>query len=428
MPSMNKKHFPAAVVLFALIGLSLLTPLPWNKARSAGHGNSPAVQIGETDLRIRLGSPADSCKAREIDKLLQEAYEKGAFSGQVLYAENGKVLYNRCFGFSDVRRHRDSIRPYTAFQLASVSKPFTAVAVMQLYQDGKIDIRKPVKEYLPDFPFEEITVEHLLQHRSGLRNYIYVADRYWPDKKKPLSNRDITPLLKKYVNHLDFPPGSRFLYCNTNYAYLALIVEEISGLPFAEYFDKNIAQPLGMERTFVYDPANPLSDSVARGYSYSRRTGFYKRNPDFLDGVVGDKGLYSTAEDLYRFDQALYRDDFLPDSIRSLMFTPAVELSPGHDGDYGLGFRIKQDTSGHVIVFHNGWWKGYRSYFTHDYQRNRTLIWLNNRSDVTVNPYIEKIFEIAGSYYPEEARQEASYANKAESRMTDRNETYGSTE
>lgn len=426
---MNKRHFPTAAMLFA-VSLSLLTPLPWNKARSARYGENHAPHVQEADPRTRLSNAIDSCKAREIDHLLQDAYEKGAFSGQVLYAEKGKVLYNRCFGFSNVRSRRDSIRPESAFQLASLSKPFTAVAVMQLYQNGKIDIGKPVKEYLPDFPFENITVKHLLQHRSGLKNYIYIADRYWTDKKKPLTNRDITPLMAKYGKTLDFKPGSRFRYCNTNYAYLALLVEEIAGMDFAEYFDKNIARPLGMTRTFVYDPENPRTDSIVSGYSYSRRNGFYKRYPDYLDGVVGDKGLYSTAEDIFRFDQALYSPEFLADSIRTLMFTPAVELKPGHEGDYGMGFRIKQDTSGYQTVFHNGWWKGFRTYFTHDYLSKRTLIWLNNRSDVTINPYIERIFEIVGSYYPQERRsaQKENPVTRMENRFMDQNETYGSLE
>ncbi len=417
------------------MGVALFTPLPWTRAQSGQQESRSLPSNEEEVLRAMYEKALDSAKSARIDKLLTHAYSRGGFSGQVLLAEKGKVLYHKCFGFSNIRARRDSILPGSTFQLASLSKPFTAVAVMQLYQHGKIDIYKPVKEYLEDFPFEDITVEHLLRHRSGLKNYIYIADKYWPDKKRYLRNADISPLLARYGKTLDFKPGARFKYCNTNYAYLALLVEKITGQSFGRYFDENISGPLGMENTFVFDAKNPQmpDKDIVSGYSYSRRTGFYKRYPDYLDGVVGDKGLFSTAQDIFLFDQALYRSDLLADSIIRLMFTPAEELTSSHDNDYGLGFRIRQDTAGHRIVFHNGWWKGFRTYFIHDYQCERTIVWLNNRSDVTINPYISKIFEIVDSSQehfpapePMMAKDEKFMPDSTTMQIAD--ETYGSKE
>ncbi len=417
------------------MGVALFTPLPWTRAQSGQQESRSLPSNEEEVLRAMYEKALDSAKSARIDKLLTHAYSRGGFSGQVLLAEKGKVLYHKCFGFSNIRARRDSILPGSTFQLASLSKPFTAVAVMQLYQHGKIDIYKPVKEYLEDFPFEDITVEHLLRHRSGLKNYIYIADKYWPDKKRYLRNADISPLLARYGKTLDFKPGARFKYCNTNYAYLALLVEKITGKSFGRYFDENISGPLGMENTFVFDAKNPQmpDKDIVSGYSYSRRTGFYKRYPDYLDGVVGDKGLFSTAQDIFLFDQALYRSDLLADSIIRLMFTPAEELTSSHDNDYGLGFRIRQDTAGHRIVFHNGWWKGFRTYFIHDYQCERTIVWLNNRSDVTINPYISKIFEIVDSSQehfpapePMMAKDEKFMPDSTTMQIAD--ETYGSKE
>lgn len=399
MPA-QKKHLSISLVL-ALIGLSFFTPIPWNEAFSAHSMKEIAVPQVEKDTvctSVNLRCHADSCKADEIDRMLQNVYKKGAFSGQVLYAENGHVLYSQSFGFSDVRRRRDSIQSQNIFQLASLSKPFTAVAIMQLYQHGKIDINQKVKTYLEDFPFESITVKNLLQHRSGLKNYIYIADRHWVDKKKPLSLDTLSFLMKKYGNSLDFKPDSRFRYCNTNYAYLAQIVEKVSGMSFADYFQKYIAQPLGMESTFVYDAHKPWPEKAVNGYSYSRRNGFYKRWPDYLDGIPGDKGLFSNTQDIFRFDQALYNEDFLADSIIQMMFTPARPFNEQHRSDYGIGFRTKVDEKDYQIVYHNGWWKGFRTYYIHDFKSQRTLIWLCNRSDVTINPYIERIFEIADRY------------------------------
>lgn len=428
------KHFSASVLLL-LLGITLFTPFPWNKVQSGQQEEYVTVQSEEDILQALYEKALDSAKYVRIDQLLTQAYRRGGFSGQVLLAEKGKVLYNKCFGYSNIRACRDSIGPESSFQLASLSKPFTATAVMLLYQQGKIDINAPVKEYLPDFPFNDITVTHLLQHRSGLKNYIYIADKYWPNKKQYLKNTDISPLLARYGRTLDFKPGTRFKYCNTNYAYLALLVEKITGQSFAQFFAENIAGPLGMENTFLFDSKNPQmpDKKVVNGYSYSRRTGFYRRYPDYLDGVLGDKGLFSTAQDIFRFDQALYRSDFLADSIIELMFTPAEELTLKHDNDYGLGFRIRQDTAGHRTVFHNGWWKGFRTYFIHDYQCQRTVIWLNNRSDVTINPYISKIFEIVDSsqlHFPAPepmiAKDERFMPDSVTRQIAD--ETYGSQE
>ena len=308
--SKNKKYISTSLLL-ALIGIVLISPIPWNHAHSNAKEDIVAFKASHKAsdtvcTQIRLLSQEDSCKAQEIDQLLTSAYKKGRFSGQFLYAEQGRVIYKNCFGFSNIRARRDSIKPTSAFQLASLSKPFTAVAVMQLYQEGKLDINRTVKTYLPDFPFEKITVKELLQHRSGLQNYIYAAENFWPDKENPLQNSDLDKLMGTYAQRLDFKPGSRFRYCNTNYAYLALLVEKISGKSFGQYFEENIAQPLQMQNTFVYNAQEPQDErNIVRGYSYSRRTGFYQRRPDYLDGVVGDKGLMSNVEDLFRFDQAL---------------------------------------------------------------------------------------------------------------------------
>lgn len=430
---MSKKHFSVSVLL-AVMAVALFTPIPWTIVRSGQQGDYVPTENEMEALRIQYERVVDSAKHARIDNLLTHAYERGGFSGQVLLAEKGKVLYNKCFGFSNIRAHRDSILPESTFQLASLSKPFTATAVMLLYQEGKIDLDSSVKVYLPDFPFNNITVRHLLQHRSGLKNYIYIADKYWPNKKQYLRNTDLSPLLARYGKTLDFKPGTRFKYCNTNYAYLALIVEKVTGQRFAEYFQNSISGPLGMKNTFVFDPQEQMTDKkTVCGYSYSRRTGFYRRYPDYLDGVVGDKGLFSTSYDVFLFDQALYGSDLLADSLVQLMFTPAEELTEKHDNDYGLGFRIRQDTSGHRIVFHNGWWKGFRTYFIHDYQCERTVVWLNNRSDVTINPYISKIFEIVDSSQhhfpgpePFMAKDEQFMPDSVTRQIAD--ETYGSQE
>lgn len=385
----NTKVVLPLVLFLSLTGIGFMTPVLWSV-------NEVETIYEKLDVRPEnfdpvLGDLSDSLQYKRIDSVLQSAYKKGRFSGQVLYAQDGKIIYNNSFGYNDFRT-KDSITSSDRFQLASTSKPFTAVAVMMLQEDGKINIEDPAINYLPDFPFPNVTVKNLLQHRSGLPNYVHVADQYW-DYRKPITNNDITPLLKAHKDKLDFTPGTCFRYCNTNYAYLALIIEKVTGKTFAEVLRERIFSRIGMENSFVYDCNAPVCSNVVKGYSYSSRRGFYERPADYLDGVVGDKGVYSTVEDMFLFDKALYNNNFLSKKSLDLAFSPAVPLDEKHKQDYGIGFRVKKECNGQEIVYHHGWWKGFRTYFIHDYENHRTLIWLNNRSDVTISPYMSFIMD-----------------------------------
>jgi CubicO group peptidase (beta-lactamase class C family) len=385
----------------------MVTIIPWHKARAGifTKGQMPLAQEQFSQgqfsqrqfMQEQLPESIIESKKSEIEKILDNAYNENKFNGQVLYAENGNILFQKTYGFADLRR-KTPMDSSWRFQLSSTSKPFTAAAIMKLYDEGKIDIDKPVKEYLPDFPFSSaITVKHLLQHRSGLPDYIHLADKNW-DKKTTFTNRNLSPFLKRINAKVKFSAGAKFEYCNTNYAYLALLVEKCSGFTFAYYLNREIFEPLGMTRTYVYNPTKGRSGETVKGYSFSRRRGYYERPVEFLDGTVGDKGIYSTAEDLYKFDQALLDTNFLSEKSRSLMLTPAESLNETHDNDYGLGFRIRKDVaSGDVRVFHHGWWNGFRSYYVHSPNNERTLIWLNNRSDVTLAPLINTILVFTDS-------------------------------
>lgn len=385
----------ALVILPSIMGIGFMTPIPWQSNQLTAPEVATMTEMPDRldNFEPTLMSLDDSVQYHRLDSLLCHAFSSGRFNGHVLYAQEGHIVYNRSFGYKNFRT-KDSLSSEDRFQLASTSKPFTAVAVLKLQQEGKIDIDLPVKHYLPDFLHDSVKVRHLLQHRSGLPNYIYIADDHW-DYRKPLTNADITPLLKRYRPRLEFKPGSRFRYCNTNYAYLALIVEAVTGQEFAAVLNDYIFEPLGMSHTFVYNYKERPTSDVVKGYSYSRRRGFYERPQDYLDGVVGDKGVFSTAEDLFLFDRALYSEAFLSGENLTLAFTPAEPFDEKHHQDYGLGFRVKQECNGQKIAYHHGWWKGFRTYFIHDYANQRTLIWLNNRSDVTIAPYIEFIMDFA---------------------------------
>jgi CubicO group peptidase (beta-lactamase class C family) len=356
-----------------------------------------AVQVFTQELTQEQIENIIASKKSRIERILDDAYNENQFNGQVLYAENGNILFEKTYGFADLHRKTPMDNSWR-FQLSSTSKPFTAAAIMKLYDEGKIDINKSVKEYLSDFPFSRaVTVKHLLQHRSGLPDYIHLADKNW-DKKVTFTNRNLSSFFKKVGARVKFSAGAKFEYCNTNYAYLALLVEKCSGFTFAHYLKTKIFEPLKMTRTYVYNPAKGRLGETVKGYSFSRRRGYYERPVEFLDGTVGDKGIYSNAEDLYKFDQALFDSNFLSSKSRLLMLTPAEALCEAHDNDYGLGFRIRRDIiNGDIRVFHHGWWNGFRSYYVHSPNNERTLIWLNNRSDVTLASLIDAILVFTDS-------------------------------
>ncbi len=235
-----------------------------------------------------------------------------------------------------------------------------------------------------------------MQHRSGLPNYLHLVHKNW-NYRQPLTNADLTPLIKKTKAKLRFTPDSKFQYCNTNYAYLANIVEKVSKQKFHDYLKCEIFEPLSMNKSYVFSYDDRHSYTAVKGYDYSRKRGFFERKADYLDGVVGDKGVFSTANDLFLFDQALYDYKFISKSLLDLAFTPARPFDEKHNRDYGLGFRVKLADDGQTTVaYHNGWWKGFRTYFIHDYEKHRTLIWLNNRSDVTITPYMGEILDQTG--------------------------------
>jgi CubicO group peptidase (beta-lactamase class C family) len=354
------------------------------------YANINLERFNDVDLEIRLQTVQDSARFHQLDKLLTNAFANGEFNGHVIYAENGRVIYNSPFGYEDLKTKKP-LTDTSVFQLASTSKPFTAVAILKLHQKKKLDIDKPVIQYLPDFPFKNVTIKQLLQHRSGLPNYMNLSHRNW-DIRQSMTNADITPLIRKTNARLQFNPDSRFQYNNTNYAYLASIVEKVSGRPFHEYMRTEIFQPLGMHRTYVYQHEHRRTYRAVKGYDFTKRRGFFERTTDYLDGVSGDKGIFSTANDLFLFDQALHNHKIISKDLLHLAFTPAKPFDEDHNRDYGLGFRLKLNDQNQTVAFHHGWWRGFRTYYVHDFKNGRTLIWLNNRSDVTIAPFIAIIF------------------------------------
>ncbi|WP_229802053.1 serine hydrolase domain-containing protein [Pontibacter akesuensis] len=321
----------------------------------------------------------------QLDSIFSRLHKKRGFNGTVLVTKYDQVIYKGAFGYGDFQC-KDTLTTESVFQLASVSKQFTAMAIMMLKEEGELSYDDSVQQYVPDFPYRGITIRHLLTHRSGLPNYTYFSDELWPDRKVSLTNDDVLHLMAAHQPKYYFTPDKRFDYSNTGYALLASIVEKASGVPFDTYLQEEIFEPLEMTRTYTFRPELAVqNEGIVTGYTGGRR----KRTPDYLDTVLGDKGLYSTVEDLYKWDQALYTQKLVK---RETLAEAFIGYSPGikNEEDYGFGWRLKQVESGDTVVYHGGLWHGYNTYLLRNPKDHSAIIVLSNVTNGSLN-YLKEL-------------------------------------
>ena len=356
--------------LFLLLSASFFSC----KGHRRGH-----VVIHTDSLFIDMNKEIAAKRAQQADKVFTGLARNG-MNGVVLYAEQGQIIYERAFGWRDLNsRQKDSLRIDDAFQLSSDSKMFTAEAVMLLKADGKLDYDDDVRKYIPTLPYEGITIRQLLNHRSGLPRYDAMADKHWPDRKKPFSNDAMIKMLAEKKPEVYGAPDAGFFYNNINYALLATVVESASGQHFEDFMRERIFEPLGMTHSYIYSMRNESEVSMympteVHGHEMYR-SGPVKTQNDYLNGVMGDKIMYSTVDDLYKFNLALDHQQLLPESLQREMFEPG---SPEwkNDENYGFGWRMTKLYPDQY--FHFGWWKGYRSLIIRDAKHRRFLAILTN--------------------------------------------------
>ncbi|MBN2364865.1 MAG: class A beta-lactamase-related serine hydrolase [Calditrichaeota bacterium] len=313
-------------------------------------------------------------KAAKIDSFFTARARYKIFNGAVLVAEKGRILYQKSFGYSNFRT-KDSLHINSLFQLASVTKPLTACAILMLCDRGLVSLDDDIRRFFPEFPYDNITVRLLLTHRSGLPDYLYFADRFWKSRTIPITNDDVLDIMTLYKPSRYYLPDRRYNYSNTNYCLLASIIEKVSGLTYAEFMKTQIFDPLGMHNTRILtydDLKHDTIENLTTGYS---RWGRASEN-SYLNGVVGDKGIFSTVEDLFRLDQALYQGNLVSLFALQEAFKPAHRDLRDYD-NYGFGWRINMN-GGNKIVFHSGWWKGYKTYFVRKIGEQKTIIVLTN--------------------------------------------------
>lgn len=365
------------IVVITLLSGVLIFFVAGKETTNSAQTDKLVVVAGEQIL-YNVGDLMAEQKAVELKNRFSKLNKNGVFNGTILYAENGKEVYSGAFGFADFRK-RDSMQVDDAFQLASVSKMFTATSIMLLQQQGKLDYDDTIGRFIPEFPFGNVTLRQLLTHRSGLSRYMSLADKYW-DINKAIDNEDVIDLFVKYKPAPYFQPNKGFHYCNTNYAILASVVERISGQHFDVFVKQNIFGPLAMDHSFIYklskDSIIPNEVPVGVPGYYSYRRGMSKVGDYYLNGVMGDKGVYSTVGDLFKFALALDNATLVNRENLEEAFAPGSPSYYKRKDNYGFGWRLRAECDS--TVYHFGWWKGFRTYFIRDMQNQRTIIALTN--------------------------------------------------
>jgi CubicO group peptidase (beta-lactamase class C family) len=307
------------------------------------------------------------------------------FSGVVLVAESGKPVYHKAFGYREFA-NQTPLQTSNIFELASVSKQFTAMIIMMLKEKGKLGYDDLVEKYL-DIPYKSITIRHLLTHTSGLPDYQDIMDKYW-DKSKVAGNSDCIEYLNKYAPSKHFEPGEKFEYSNTGYLLLASIAEKASGSDFIKLCRKWIFRKLKMKSTDIRTlEQKKATKNFAIGHIYVKDREKFVRTDSFpssdytiwLGNRKGPGRISATAADLLKWDNALYTEKLVRQSALQEAFTP-MRLNSGSLSNYGFGWMLRTDSVLGKIVYHTGDNPGYKTQIIRYLDKKKTIIVLNNNA------------------------------------------------
>jgi len=319
------------------------------------------------------------------------------FSGVVLVADQGLPVYHRAFGFADIATQQKTDTA-SIFELASVSKQFTATLIAILSEEGKLNYDDPIEKFLPGLPYPGITIRQLLNHTSGLPDYQALMDQKW-DKSKVAGNDDIIAYLKKYKPASLFAPGDKYEYSNTGYVLLGSIVEKASGKDFVDFCRARVFRPLAMTSTDIRTKAQKDSiKSFALGYIFVAEKNRYVRADSFpasnytiwLGARKGPGRISSTSSDLLRWDRALRANRLIKESTWQEMISPA-RLNDGSQSMYGMGWMLRDDSTSGRIVFHTGDNPGYKTEIIRYAQPDRTVIVLCNNAHAQFDALVRAI-------------------------------------
>ncbi|ASU36632.1 serine hydrolase domain-containing protein [Mucilaginibacter xinganensis] len=332
---------------------------------------------------------------KKIDEVMQQLHKTRGFNGNVLVAKNGKIIYEKAIGWADYL-HRDSLKLSSKFELASVTKTMTSTAILMLMEQGKLKLDDDVKKFFPDFPYDGVTIRLLLTHRSGMMNYVYFTDDLYRaqhlNQRKGISNQEEMALIAQYKPRPFNKPNVRFLYNNSNFMVLGSIIEKVTGQSYADFMQTHIFKPSKMLNTAVYSKA--VYDKIPVDVvGHDRGQWKYSVAQNFLDGPVGDKGIYSTVGDLWLYDRALRAGRLLKQATMDSAYVPRNPMVHGHFS-YGYGWRIFE-APGKQVIYHTGWWHGFRHIYLRDIKDDITIVLLSNLSNGSLLK-LDDLFKAAG--------------------------------
>jgi CubicO group peptidase (beta-lactamase class C family) len=266
------------------------------------------------------------------------------------------------------------------------------MALLRLVQENKLSLDDSLQHFFPGFPYEGVTVKTLMNHRSGLPNYIYFMDAEKKNIRYVTNNDVLDYLISKKPNRC-FKPDTRFSYSNTNFVLIALLIEKISGKPFAAFMKENVFDLLQMKNTYVFT----LADTATAVPSFKHNGGHWSN--DMMEGTCGDKNIYSTPRDLLKWDQALYTGQFLRKTLLDSAFIPYSNERPSVH-NYGLGWRMLNLSNGKKVIYHFGRWHGFNAAFARLPDEKVTIIVLGNKYNSRIYNAASKAYDLFGDYHP----------------------------
>ena len=348
-------------VLAVIVLLIVLLLFAWVQLTTA-----PTIEFKRSD--------SQQAKVEKTEAWLEKLHQSGNFNGFILAIKDDEVLISNCWGYTDASRTR-KLTPQSSMRLASVSKQFTAAAILVLAEQGKIGIDDPVASRLDGFPFEDVTIRHLLNMSSGLPDcYMELAEKHRDKVGECLTNSDVTKLIIAYPPTRSAPVNAEHSYSNTSYVLLAGIVESVSGISFEQFLTDEIFDPLGMKNSRVWNLVSEIEPGLEQAKSFLVNE---NQSPDFLDGVAGDGAVFCSLEDFEIWNQFWRGNELVSEELMKQAFVQPT-LANGSKSDYGFGWVIQGD--GH---WHNGAWLGART-FTHQ-DDDFYLVVVDNSSSLIID-------------------------------------------
>ncbi len=357
--------------LLSIVGVLLLVVM----ALAYWHNHTPKIQVAH-DAPL-------TTKIQALDQWFDELEKREKFNGTILYAKKGKVLLQRNFGLADAEGSVP-ISNRSSFNLGSISKQMTALGIMLLAHDQKLDFDAPIANYLPELSgYEGITIRHLLHHISGMPHHEPLAETLLPEGTIMDAKIMISWLQPEKVPPR-FQPGEKYEYNNTGYILLAEIIERVSGMPFAEFMKARVFTPLEMADTAVFNQLSKESELKKRVFGFEKEFMYFgKTIPEDLppsDGMAGAGNIYASALDLLKWDVALTRGTLLPKEFYHQAYESGI-LNSGEKTEYGFGWHVEEQHA----VYHTGGWAGFVTLVYRDLEQETLLVVFSN-SGVLLRP------------------------------------------